>query len=600
MSLFPLVPTGLDLNGPDLSFTTNPVGVATSTAGTATFTGIATASFTTVGDVSNSPDNLGIVTYQWYKVGLGSLTDGTTLGAGISVAGAQTSTLTITSLTNDINQGEFYLQVDYVPTFVVGVASTSLGGYSTGNASNEPLNSDTVILTVYPEITIVDQPTQTTVASGATHTFSVHATATDGSNSDLSYKWQQNGTDLVDSSTVAGSATTQVSISSTTVGVSTIRCKITHPTANPSPVYSNSVDDEIVSPRPIIAYETFSENSTTLNSSGNHDLTDGSLSFRADTSAATRSITIYPSEKDTEVKITMGGSAGGAQRGNLGGEGGLSVFKITLVKDVEYTIKLGTPFGTNLPPMGGAVEDDNSTGSFSDRGGGGGSAVLYRKANVVAVCGGGGGGSSSGKGGSGGGVGVAGEGGHSINGGGGGARISTGEMGTSGSYATEDIGTVTTSLTLTSSSNEGGYMPKCTIGDYYAEQGFAPCEDVGTVVARTFEGDVIYGSGEISRGYKAGSGYRQNGGNAGARSGAGGAGARGGDGPSTGWQRPGGGGSGYSNGEVTLLTSGSLDTGTRLGGNSDTAFITIEATSVASDNEPVIPTVSSLSSYFQP
>ena len=173
-------------------------------------------------------------------------------------------------------------------------------------------------------------------------------------------------------------------------------------------------------------------------------------------------------------------------------------------------------------------------------------------------------------------------------------------MGTSGSYATENIGTVTTSLTLTSSSNEGGYMPKCTIGDYYAEQGFAPCEDVGTVVARTFEGDVIYGSGEISRGYKAGSGYRQNGGNAGARSGAGGAGARGGDGPSTGWQRPGGGGSGYSNGEVTLLTSGSLDTGTRLGGNSDTAFITIEATSVASDNEPVIPTVSSLSSYFQP
>ena len=43
MSLFRLVPTGLDLNGPDLSFTTNPVGVATSTAGIATFTGIATA-----------------------------------------------------------------------------------------------------------------------------------------------------------------------------------------------------------------------------------------------------------------------------------------------------------------------------------------------------------------------------------------------------------------------------------------------------------------------------------------------------------------------------------------------------------------------------
>ena len=68
MSLFRLVPTGLDLNGPDLAFTTNPVGVATSTAGIATFTGIATANFTTVGDVSNSPNNLGIITYRWYQV----------------------------------------------------------------------------------------------------------------------------------------------------------------------------------------------------------------------------------------------------------------------------------------------------------------------------------------------------------------------------------------------------------------------------------------------------------------------------------------------------------------------------------------------------
>ena len=51
----------------------------------------------------------------------------------------------------------------------------------------------------------------------------------------------------------------------------------------------------------------------------------------------------------------------------------------------------------------------------------------------------------------------------------------------------------------------------------------------------------------------------------------------------------GGGGSGYSNGEVTLLTSQTLTTGTRVGGNDDTAFISIEATSVASDNEPVIP-----------
>ena len=57
MSLFRLVPTGLDLNGPDLSFTTHPVGLGTSTAGIATFTGIATATFATVGDVANSANS---------------------------------------------------------------------------------------------------------------------------------------------------------------------------------------------------------------------------------------------------------------------------------------------------------------------------------------------------------------------------------------------------------------------------------------------------------------------------------------------------------------------------------------------------------------
>ena len=178
MSLFRLVPTGLDLNGPDLSFTTNPIGVAASTAGIATFTGIATATFATVGSVSNSVNNLGIITYRWWKVGLGSLTDGTT-SAGNTISGAGTTILTLSSLSNDINQGEYYLQADYVPEYISGVTSVSLGGALTGNAPNEPLNSGIGTLTVYPEITIVTQPVEETVASGATHTFSVFATTSD-------------------------------------------------------------------------------------------------------------------------------------------------------------------------------------------------------------------------------------------------------------------------------------------------------------------------------------------------------------------------------------------------------------------------------------
>ena len=99
----------------------------------------------------------------------------------------------------------------------------------------------------------------------------------------------------------------------------------------------------------------------------------------------------------------------------------------------------------------------------------------------------------------------------------------------------------------------------------------------------------------IDRGYKAGFGYRENGGNGLTEySGGGGAGARGGDGPSLGGNGGGGGGSGYSNGEITLLTSTTLSSGTRVGGNDDTAFIVIESTDEASDNEPVFPAASSI------
>ena len=579
MSLFRLVPTGLDLNGPDLSFTTNPVGVATSTAGIATFTGIATATFATVGDVANSANNLGIITYRWYRVGVGSLTDGNT-SAGNTISGAGTTVLTLSSLSNDVNQGEYYLQADYVPESISGVTSVSLGGYFTGNAPNEPLSSGIGTLTVFPEITIVTQPQEETVATGATHTFSLYATATDGT-TDFSYQWSQDGTELSDSSTVAGSATTQLSISSTTLGVSTIQCKVSHNTANPSPVYSNTVEYDVTAARNIIKYECFSENSTTLNSTGTVDLSEGALSFRADTSAATRSITFYPSETNSEVKITMGGSRGDEQYGRRRGHGGISVFKITLLKDTEYTIKLGVPYSANLAPQGGNP-------------GGGGSAVLYRKANVIAVCGGGGGAGQYGRGGDGGGVGLAGEGGQGLNGGGAGAQIPTGQMGTNGSYAT--TGTLETSVVnFSNTNNEGGYLTKCTQGDYYAEQGYAPCQDLGNVQARTYDGDIIIGSATIDRGYKAGFGYRENGGNGiNDKSGGGGAGARGGDGPKLGGNAGGGGGSGYSNGEITLLTSTTLSSGTRVGGNDDTAFIVIESTDEASDNEPVFPAASSI------
>ena len=583
MSLFPSVPTGLDLNGPYLSFTTQPVGVATTTGATAILSGIATVSFTTVGVVTNTVDNAGIITYQWYRVGVGSLSDGT------NISGSGTTTLTLSNLSNDEDQGEYYLQADYMPSSTVGLASTSIGGVVTGNAPNEPFDSGVGIVTVFPNITIVDQPADATVAVSTETTFSVYATTTDGTTSDIDYVWQSDGTDLVDgdvigigTTSIAGAGTTQLTVSSTIAGINTIRCKISHPTADPSPLYTNVVDWTVVDPRDIIKYEGFTENSTTLGDTGEQDLTSGSLSFRADTSDSTRSITVWPSEKDIEVKITMAGSRGDAVGGYRRGHGGLSVFKLTLKHNTDYTIKLGVPHSANIGPQGGKSS-------------GGGIAVFYRKGNVVAVCGGGGGGGSLGRGGDGGGVNLGGESGQGNNGAGGGAQIQEGEMGTTGSYARGNSLVPTDEINFDNGNSEGGYLSKCTIGEYYAQQGRAPCEDVGDVQARTYDGNVIIGSATISRGYKAGKGYRENGGNTGnSNKGGGGAGANGGDAPALGSGGGGGGGSGYSSGEITLLTSDTLPTGTRQGGNDDTAFITIEAVSYISDNEPVIPAASSI------
>ena len=76
--------------------------------------------------VSNSVNNLGIITYRWHQVGVGSVTDGTT-SAGSTITGAGSTILTISGLTNDVNQAEYFLQADYVPEVISGVTSVSLG-----------------------------------------------------------------------------------------------------------------------------------------------------------------------------------------------------------------------------------------------------------------------------------------------------------------------------------------------------------------------------------------------------------------------------------------------------------------------------------------
>jgi len=170
-------------------------------AGIATFIGIATATFTT-GVSSGSPtapsnpaSNTGIITYRWYEEGVGALSDST------YVTGTATTTLTFSRLiTPTDNQRRFYLEADYIPSAYQTSSPVTAGtARSTGNAINEPLSSSVGILTVFPLIEIIAQPTDIGIATNSTAVFTINAGLTDSFFADdLVYQWHYNGSPITD------------------------------------------------------------------------------------------------------------------------------------------------------------------------------------------------------------------------------------------------------------------------------------------------------------------------------------------------------------------------------------------------------------------
>ena len=204
--------TTLDLNGPILSFVTTPVGVASTGvvsgtgSGIVTFTGIATATFPTQ-TPENPASNTGIITYRWYEVGVGALSDST------YVTGTATTSLTLSRLiTPDDNNREFYLTADYLPSAYQSSTPVTAGtARSTGNAINEPISSGIATLTVYPLIEIVAEPTDKQAARDGCVTFTVDAGLTDSRFGDVSYQWYVNG------NAVSDGVITETTTTSTTV-----------------------------------------------------------------------------------------------------------------------------------------------------------------------------------------------------------------------------------------------------------------------------------------------------------------------------------------------------------------------------------------------
>ena len=559
--LFPLIQSDLDLNGPTLEFTTQPVGTSCSVAsGIATFIGIATATFP---DTQTERDtNTGTVTHQWYS-GTTALSDGTT--SGVTITGSATTTLTLSGLTSPLPiSGQVFVQAGYDPNDL------------SPNAINEPINSDDATLTVFPTISIDTQPQDATVVEDIETSFSVDASTTDGSDSDLSYQWYLNGGEI------SGATSSTLSITRPDPGLDKVYCSVSHPTAQPGIVTTTKANLDVASARTYITWELIGNGS--VQGTGARDIaSSGEFTQRARADLNSRILQIFSPEKDVDVKITLGGAAGALRNGNRGGEGGISVFKMTLVKNTEYTVKLG-------------INDTNGGGGGPRGGnnGGGGLAVIYEKAKVIAVCGGGGAGGSGGRGGDGGGCNVKGQPGGG--GGAGGEKIDVDALPTKGmNQAQEDAGDPNFEQNQAPNSSGSGRLSGCTIGGT-SFRNFEPCEDIGTgVVFRNNAGDTMSSTtststGPITRGYKAGQGHRNNGGAGSGNGGGGGAGARGGEGTSS--NNGGGGASGYYSSQVELLSSATLPNGTRLGGNADVAFICVEAYSANADQEPCIPPAS--------
>ena len=208
MPIFHKKQLDLDLNGPTLSFTTNPtgvgstgVGVGSEGGGSVSLTGIATYSF----EGNSGADSDGTISYQWYE-------GGAAVENGTYITGAATTTLTLTNLiTPTDNDREFYLQADFVPGYT-GPSTT----YLTGNALNEPLNSGVGTVSVDPLIEIIAQPASVTALLDTDATISINADLTDDSyiGAGLTYQWTLNG-NVVTDETVTTTTTTSSTQSGT-------------------------------------------------------------------------------------------------------------------------------------------------------------------------------------------------------------------------------------------------------------------------------------------------------------------------------------------------------------------------------------------------
>lgn len=291
---------------------------------------------------------------------------------------------------------------------------------------------------------------------------------------------------------------------------------------------SKPVSYEVVDLRPIVKLEAYSFDnqykSQTINLETTNTFTIDSSIFGTDYSI----IQFHCPEEEVTLTLDMYGAKGLDSSGFSGGNGGQSRIQITPTRDVEYTL----------------VGISNNSALF-----------LYRGSNLIACVGAGGNAGTSGDGGDGGGVSNPGTPGEGRQGGAGGEKIDT--LSLSGSYGSiyQNSGLTLYPGDEVSTAPDGGRTISCTKGEYWTDQGVAPCSDNSSnkINFVNIDGTTINTSSRIIRGFKPGYTISNTSGDGLNNGGQGGNGATGGSGGISG--SGGGGGSGYSSGEAKVLTS---------------------------------------------
>lgn len=190
-NFFRRIPTDLDLNGPVLSYTLQPSNASGDKDDSVTFTVAAEALFPGDPDAENG----GTITYQWYEVNGGALSNGS------KFSGVTTPTLTVLSLQTPADQGrQFYCEIDYTPNNEYDTAASG-----TGPSLNGPLASELATVSVNPELEIIAQPPNRVVGENVTASFNISAGLTDDTyltDGAVEYQWYVNDALVEEGSTI--------------------------------------------------------------------------------------------------------------------------------------------------------------------------------------------------------------------------------------------------------------------------------------------------------------------------------------------------------------------------------------------------------------